>query len=163
MESQLALPLLINNDDDDFDRDEEVVSQLLNTNERPRTSRRCSYFNITRKRCGAISYALLVCFGLISSIWATASCKLVQIDYNKGGVELTIEGVGFWRYEQKVTNGTHTANYCAPYGQKVHYHQICCACRSAAYDKWNIANASNIFIASLSSNSYDRGIRVAIM
>jgi hypothetical protein len=120
MESQLALPLLINNDDDDFDRDEEIVSQLLNTNERPRTSRRCSYFNITRKRCGAISYALLVCFGLISSIWATASCKLVQIDYNKGGVELTIEGVGFWRYEQKVTNGTHTANYCAPYGQKVH-------------------------------------------
>jgi hypothetical protein len=115
MESQLALPLL-----NDVDRDEEIISQLLNTTERRRRSHRCSYFNPTRKRCGAISFALLVWFGFMSTLWASSSCELVQIDYNKGGLELTIEGVGFWRYEQKVTNGTHISNYCAPYGQKVH-------------------------------------------
>ena len=91
-ESQLALPLLIN----DVDSDDEIISQLLNTNNERRRSRRCSYFNLTRKRCGAISFALLVWFGFVSSLWAAVSCQLVQIDYNKGGVELTIEAVGFW-------------------------------------------------------------------
>mmetsp|Transcript_27021 Transcript_27021/g.42405 ORF Transcript_27021/g.42405 Transcript_27021/m.42405 type:complete len:271 (-) Transcript_27021:1218-2030(-) len=116
--SQLALPLL-----SDVDRDEEIISQLLNTNdsdERRQSSRCCSHFKVSRKHCVAISFALLLLFGLMSSILSAASCNLIGIDYNKGGVELTIQALGFWRYEQKVTNGTHVANYCVPYGQKVH-------------------------------------------
>ena len=133
-ESQLKLPLLNDFDGDeestsqllntnDVDRDEEIIYQLLNTNdnnERRQRSSRCSYFKVTRRRGVAISFALLLWFGFMSSLWAAASCKLVDIEYNKGGLELSIEGVGFWRYEQKITNGTHTTNYCAPFGQQVH-------------------------------------------
>eukprot|EP00984_Skeletonema_dohrnii_P009152 scaffold3465_cov89-Skeletonema_dohrnii-CCMP3373.AAC.4 len=116
-ESELALPLLNENDVGGGDGDEEIIYQLLNTNKNDerRRSSRCSYFKPTRKRCVAISFALLLWFGFLSSLWTAASCKLVKIDYNKGGVELTIQAVGFWRYEQKVTNGTHTTNYCVPY------------------------------------------------
>ncbi len=118
-ESQLDLPLL-----SDVDRDEEIIiSQLLNTNndndEHNIRSSRCSQFKDSSERRVAISFALLLLFGFMSSLWSAASCALIDIDYNKGGVELTIEGLGFWRYEQKVTNGTQITNYCAPYGQKV--------------------------------------------
>lgn len=133
-ESQLALPLLNDFDGDeestsqlpntnDIDEDEEIIYQLLNTNdnnERRQRSGRHNYSKFTRRRNIAILYALLLLFGFMSSIWAAASCKLVQIEYNKGGLELSIEGVGFWRYCQKLTNGTHTTNYCAPFGQQVH-------------------------------------------
>jgi len=104
-ESELALPLLNENDVGGGDGDEEIIYQLLNTNKNDerRRSSRCSYFKPTRKRCVAISFALLLWFGFLSSLWTAASCKLVKIDYNKGGVELTIQAVGFWRYEQKVT------------------------------------------------------------
>lgn len=117
--SQLALPLL-----SDVDRDEEIVSQLLNTNndnDEHKRSSRCSHFKVSHERCVAISFSIFLLFGFMSSLWSAASCALIDIDYNKGGVELTIEGLGFWRYEQKVTNDTHVTNYCAPYnGQQVH-------------------------------------------
>lgn len=107
-EAHLALPLL--NDD----RDEEIISQLLSTNERPRPCR-CNNFHLTRKRCGAISFVAMLLFGVLSSLWTAASCKLVLIDWNPGGVELTVQGVGLWRYNQQVVNGTQVANYCVPY------------------------------------------------
>ena len=114
-EAHLALPLLNN------DRDEEIISQLLSTNERPRP-RRCNNFHLTRKRCGAIAFIAMLLFGFMSSLWTAASCKLVLIDWNPGGVELTVRGVGLWRYNQQVVNGTQVANYCVPYDgtKKVH-------------------------------------------
>ncbi len=117
-ESQLDLPLL-----SDVDRDEEIISQLLNTNndndEHNTRSSRCSHFKGSSERRVAISFALLLLFGFMSSLWSAASCALIDVEYNKGGVELTIEGLGFWRYDQKVTNGTNITNYCVPYGQHV--------------------------------------------
>ena len=118
-ESQLALPLL-----NDFDRDEEIISQLLSTNNHDtdagKRSNTCSNFRLSRERCGVITFALLIWFGFMSSLWLASSCKLIEVDYNKGGVQLSVEALGFFRYEQKITNGTHTSNYCVPYGQPVH-------------------------------------------
>lgn len=108
-ELHLVLPLL-----NDSDNDEEILSQLLSTERERGSGRRC-HFQLTRKRCSAISFALMVFFGFISSIWAAASCNLVLVDWNPGGVELTIEAVGLWRFAQKATNGTHTKHSCVSY------------------------------------------------
>ena len=117
-EAHLAVPLLLNDYDDD--RDEEIISQLLSNNNERLRRRRCNFY-ISRKRCGVISFALMVIFGFVSSLWTAASCKLVLVDWNPGGIELSVQGVGLWRYNQKVTNGTHVSNYCVPYdGAQVH-------------------------------------------
>lgn len=97
--STLRRPLL--SDADYVDDDEEIVSQLLSTNERSSLRRyRCQKFD-KKWPCCAFAFAVIAWMGLFASAWSTFSCDLVAVHYPAGGVELSITGVGFWSYQRE--------------------------------------------------------------
>jgi hypothetical protein len=79
--------------------------------------------------CGIFVFALFAWFGFMSSIYTAYSCNIVLVDWNHGQVQLTISGIGPWRYqrlvskdESMVPNHNRHLNYqaCSPYGAAEH-------------------------------------------
>ena len=103
---ELGQPLLSQHDDKDLmnDGDEEIVSQLLSTNERSNRNRLQRRFGNPRrlKFIGVISFALMLWMGLFASIWCTYSCDLYNVNYTTGGVQLSITGIGIRSYQKEV-------------------------------------------------------------
>mmetsp|Transcript_15540 Transcript_15540/g.32884 ORF Transcript_15540/g.32884 Transcript_15540/m.32884 type:complete len:232 (-) Transcript_15540:1156-1851(-) len=80
-------------------------------------------------------FALFMLTGLFASVWATCSCNLIAIEYNKGGVHLSITAVGFFGYQRNGVDPTHNNDrdlrgnrgvyemkkqVCADYGKTQH-------------------------------------------
>lgn len=120
----LQRPLLSDSADEEVD-DEEIVSQLLSTNERSNRRRRCRKF--VGGPLWALLFALFTLLGLFASVWATCSCNLIAIQWNKGGVHLTVTAVGFFSYQRDAVDPQHknesanainqvTKEVCVDYG-----------------------------------------------
>ena len=69
--------------------------------------------------------ALIALLGLVGSVWATCSCDLVAVEWNQGGLQLSITAVGVWSYQREVVepprkgrDNTHptTELVCVGYG-----------------------------------------------
>ena len=99
--------------------DEEIVSQLMSATERPIRRRRW-----LRSSFWVIFFGCCTWFGFMASLWAAYSCNIILIDWNEGGVHLSITGLGLWQYQQ--VGGNHenigeNSNHeektvCVPYG-----------------------------------------------
>ena len=87
--------------------DDVIVSQLLSANERPRCRhhRRCPTFPCLQGgSCWMLLFGLFAWMGFVSSIWSAYSCDLIHVEWNKGGVHLSVTGIGIWRYQKEVSS-----------------------------------------------------------